>query len=1530
MNNSFKPEKPLSFNEWIQKQGNDAISQEAYFNYLNGWYTKNKERFSLDAPTTNRDRYIQLIKDLLHLFDEKEKQDLFLSDIDFNSDEDLIYIIPYLARKLKQISQLISQKREDLKNTKIKNELIGSSDGLEKILYQNILKNFTNKPYQWAKIPISPLANEFPQLSSISEDFYIEIEELYDTQNYYDSDPEVSIENYLNLDELVGKEPYEDLTDDQLAALATARFFNKIAPTSVSKIYNEFLTYNERLSSELLYDLSSDYEISINNQIAANQAYLGETVYALTAIRNDEENEADYVLSLPFENGYNWFYWPSGDKGPDPTIIGNTYAPISINKSNLLLNRSVTGSSYSDSDLFFAIKDTEIEGAWLQGHRQNINKGKMSVGLNSNGTTEFIFPWVGFEINSKDLNFKSYSLNDLDKKTYQKLSPQVRSKILNEYFNNTLPNSGVFDMFLNQTNLVKAGATANYTSDLADTISVTPSSQSFFVWNEKTQGMVDQAYLYKFLKTDIYIKSGINDIIWPIQSFESGVQNLTLSLSSDTCIPIVLGAIDSSKNMVGAVAGTDFSSSDIIYKFLDNGGEPIEAAWLGAGRVSQLDQIKNAIPIYPNSAVNCAQYIEGAIQPSLYLKIDPGEYVSFVWMDEDTPADLVFNYQEHSSTCPYFNSYPHDYYSNQEYQNPAGLNNGNTFPLKKHPCTCKAVNYSPVGTIGEFPADYNNMGDLLFADPQGLGADFTFAKWRDTRDLGPNNSPQFSFFRINGKKDSPVGFGEGTWKTANNTPMILKTGRRYTYRRTNFRINSENQNVIAPYLIVKYAYKNINTNCGYGFSNAIDLVILIDNSRTQFFSIDDVKKWAKEVCEQAFKSNTDVQISIISFAERGILLTYLSNDLAELLNVIEGITIPKNYPEWLTNITDGLILANNILFTNYPPGNDCNFGDITKLCTGLTTQIVNQSKIGTITNCPQKNAAKKILIFSDGQETKNEGTAESYSRAIKNNNIEIMAIDIGYYALSDKLMEKIASPNLFFNLQQYLLYGDVDIDRFLINITSLLMGCFPSTPTWCKAYRGEDGGWVGLNIPSDMVLNPGDYLGYVHKDNIKYTTPENSNSNFEIPVLSFSLNVKLDGWDYFTNQFNLSTRGDSFGAKPFWGKISLPSVSAIPLGGSGRQIDDYVTLHQPVVSDIVLKNGCYITYKNISRKYLRWEEDLDFICTYTDQIWNKLYVTKKASNLSNYLNTKNIQDFELEATTEPSDLFLESYSTLNPTKYIYYLAPQHNSFTYNENLYFIDRCNSSYVVFMSGQVLTPSDPYANIQNRNYPTIANICFPYNFITEKQIGSYLLPDRLGVSYYRGINYKIEFNPEKIEYLKSTNKDLLFLDPLKYGPRNRGLTKKDQITPLEIKSINNRWIFEPYSMNLKAGIIIETVNNQKLVPYQSNYEINPDEQLGISLQKDNFQFWDTKYYNEWSDKKNYPLTMRNELLITNFTKRSDALLVNIGIQDNWKTDIYGNNFGLFKSYGLEKTRYIRTEKNSEKFISESGLRFITEKDV
>jgi hypothetical protein len=404
----------------------------------------------------------------------------------------------------------------------------------------------------------------------------------------------------------------------------------------------------------------------------------------------------------------------------------------------------------------------------------------------------------------------------------------------------------------------------------------------------------------------------------------------------------------------------------------------------------------------------------------------------------------------------------------------------------------------------------------------------------------------------------------------------------------------------------------------------------------------------------------------------------------------------------------------------------------------------------------------------------------------------------------------------------------------------------------------------------------------------------------------------------------LTGRGSTYGARPFWGKTETPSATSFPLGGGIRIIDDYVLVHQPKVSDMILQNGNYIRYNNFGNLPLKWNQDLSFTVSLSDQRWNKLIISKADSNLAFSLNTKNLQDIIVEQTNEPSDIMLESYSSLKPSKYNFYLA--NTPFDYTENLYYINKCNTTFVTFTTGIALEAVNPHLNLNNTHYPTIANISFPSTFITESQVGKYLLPDKLGVPYYRGKGYTMEVDPTSITYLDALSAERMFLDINKYASRNRGLTKKDQISPIRISHIDNRWMIEPFGSGNYGGTIIDTINNQKLVPYQSNYEIDQNNQIGLSLQKDDFEFWNPSFYGLWTNEKYYPLTFRNELVLENLLSRLDALLTDNGTQSVWRTDIYGNNFGLFKIYGYEKTNYI-TAENQFNFTTELGIRFESE---
>jgi hypothetical protein len=496
----------LSYQDWSKSLGiYSDNAQVKYLEYLTDWY----RNYSLNKKSSNnleiiRQQYIQLIKDLNFLFNSDER-DLFLSEVNYDDPDDLIYIIPYLAHKLKEITQIISGKREELKNSKFKHGMIGSNMGLEKILYQYILKNFTRKDYSYTRVPISPLTAFFPELSSVSNDFFIEVEELYDNKSYHDSDPTVDISEYQPISELMDYYPFSDLSEDDINNLLLTKIIPRLAPTPLSKVFSEFLTSVPTLSTTTLSALSAQYTAKTFNIIATNQKYLGESIYGLTAVKVSEANVPDYTINLSIQQGNNYFYWPSGDKIADDAQIGNIFEPIPINSSNFLNNHPVIGSSYLDSDLIFTDKNGTLEGAWLQGTRTIQTTGNLDITLLGNDDRYFIYPFVGFNINSKDLKFKEYSLNDYSRILYDTLDSSIRKTLLNSYYTNQLPNSSVNDIYLNQTSLIDSGATAGKFSSTADTMVKTPSANQQKIWSDELTGNVEKAFLFKFDKTDIPI-----------------------------------------------------------------------------------------------------------------------------------------------------------------------------------------------------------------------------------------------------------------------------------------------------------------------------------------------------------------------------------------------------------------------------------------------------------------------------------------------------------------------------------------------------------------------------------------------------------------------------------------------------------------------------------------------------------------------------------------------------------------------------------------------------------------------------------------------------------------------------------------------------------------------------------------------------------------------------------------------------------------------------------------------------------------
>lgn len=309
---------------------------------------------------------------------------------------------------------------------------------------------------------------------------------------------------------------------------------------------------------------------------------------------------------------------------------------------------------------------------------------------------------------------------------------------------------------------------------------------------------------------------------------------------------------------------------------------------------------------------------------------------------------------------------------------------------------------------------------------------------------------------------------------------------------------------------------------------------------------------------------------------------------------------------------------------------------------------------------------------------------------------------------------------------------------------------------------------------------------------------------------------------------------------------------------------------------------------------MRWYQPLYYTENEKINKWKKLEFKKIPSNLNEMLKNNSIEKYAV-ATDIDSDITLESYTSFTPTKYNYYAR---KSFTYNENLNYIDRDLNSFVTYNTGIYIKPENPNSNLLNVTFPTIAITQFPKNLITTKETGMYLLPEKLGCSFYLGRGYVSEISNSKIDLIDSLSAERIFYDLNKYSGRYRGFSKKDQLTITSIKDINNHWISDfEYNSN-RSGMIKKPYQYQKFVPYNTDYEIKRKQYYGLSRQDDDLELWFPVEPINWKDltlKTNF----KKQISLENFLLKIKGLMSNLGVLCDWKTDIYGNEFGIFKNH-------------------------------
>lgn len=403
-------------------------------------------------------------------------------------------------------------------------------------------------------------------------------------------------------------------------------------------------------------------------------------------------------------------------------------------------------------------------------------------------------------------------------------------------------------------------------------------------------------------------------------------------------------------------------------------------------------------------------------------------------------------------------------------------------------------------------------------------------------------------------------------------------------------------------------------------------------------------------------------------------------------------------------------------------------------------------------------------------------------------------------------------------------------------------------------------------------------------------------SSYNVTAPGYILNTPLYGWNY--NTAALSNRYDNansnIGAKPYWGKIynlkdQNTEYKGIESWGTPlRLLDKYNIITQPEISPIQLKSGIYIEYANKNSIDFTWKQPINLATYVNTNTWCTLNVnTTSVSNLSAQLNNINTQ-FVVTPTTTPSNIVLQNFVNNQPAQVFYNAI---NSFTWNITATPFNPL-TVYTNVTTNLDIKALAPWANISNQIYPTVAAFQAFDGLYSSSDSGGYFIPSNLGVSVYTNQDYTTSL------VLSSTAINSYFEDVNK-TVGIRGFSKVDQPTPYTITIENNTWLKETTLSSPIAGNIKKDVfkKHQKFLPYQSTYETTPNNNLGIILPNSRQTPWGGYQDQEWGDTANRPSSFTGTYNVSAWVGAQVLKQNNLQL-DNWVTDIFGNQYGLYKN--------------------------------
>lgn len=493
-----------------------------------------------------------------------------------------------------------------------------------------------------------------------------------------------------------------------------------------------------------------------------------------------------------------------------------------------------------------------------------------------------------------------------------------------------------------------------------------------------------------------------------------------------------------------------------------------------------------------------------------------------------------------------------------------------------------------------------------------------------------------------------------------------------------------------------------------------------------------------------------------------------------------------------------------------------------------------------------------------------------------------------------KLIDPEETEYDFFNTLSFN-FVPLAVGNYTVQLTAITAAQVDPTQTYTASTSGY---YFFSNIPQITAVEQAD------------TTITEIVSTYTREVPGFVINTPLFGWNYNTGLPNSSTNG----VKPFWAIGNTSYKDVISWGASFRIVDDYNIVTQPLFSNLSIRTGNQVEYDRKLTRSIVWNQPINYKIEVNENIWNTIQIiTTATSNFESILYNLTNQLITIP-TTEVSPIQLTNVIDNQPVE-VYYKGI--NPFTWSISAISVVSTSEFGTANLS-LISTPLQPWDNLTNRYFPSYGVFPTLDKLYSVRDKGGYFTPNNLGFSTYLNKDFTA---------LLSVSSDVLssyFEDRTKRAG-GRSFTKQDQPTPYTEVEDNNIWLKEPVTSGPIAGNLKKQITKkyQKFIPYQSTYETNPNVQLGLILPTSRQTPWGGKEDSVWTDEANKP---QNFSGVVNVSAWSDTqILKQTGkILDNWVTDIFGNQYGLYKDvHGKSpyERRFIPGEiwvRKNTKFVS------------